>query len=70
VSGDKVALLAMVTKDLAGRVHAGKLLEAVAKVVGGRGGGRPDMAQGGGGDPAKVPAGLERAVAFVAESAG
>jgi alanyl-tRNA synthetase len=60
-----VSLLSMVTKDLTGVVHAGKLLKSVAEVVGGRGGGRPDMAQGGGGDPSKVPEALERAVELV-----
>ena len=42
----------MVTKDLVGKVHAGKLLGEVAAVLGGKGGGRPDMAQGGGKDAA------------------
>jgi alanyl-tRNA synthetase len=65
VADGKVSLLSMVTKDLTGVVHAGKLLKSVAEVVGGRGGGRPDMAQGGGGDPSKVPEALERAVELV-----
>jgi alanyl-tRNA synthetase len=65
VADGKVSLLAMVTKDLTKTLHAGKLLEGVAKVVGGRGGGRPDMAQGGGNDPSKVPEALERALELV-----
>lgn len=67
IGDGKVSLLAMVTKDLTGRVHAGKLLKEVAEVVGGRGGGRPDMAQGGGKDPDKVPLALEIALKYVSE---
>lgn len=48
VSGDKVALVAGVTKDLTDKYQAGKILNHVAQQVGGKGGGRPDMAQGGG----------------------
>ena len=44
----KVALIAIVTKDLTGRIKAGELVNRTAKVVGGKGGGRPDMAQAGG----------------------
>lgn len=44
----KAALLALVSKDLTGRIKAGDLVNATAKIVGGRGGGRPDMAQAGG----------------------
>jgi alanyl-tRNA synthetase len=54
VSQGKVLLIAGVTKDLTDRVHAGNLLKDVAKIVGGGGGGRPDMAQAGGKDPAKL----------------
>ena len=50
----KVNLIASVSKDLTGRVPAGKLIQEVAKVVGGGGGGRPDLAQAGGKDPAKL----------------
>lgn len=53
VGGEKLTMLAMVTKDLEGKVHAGNWLKQVAQSVGGRGGGRPDMAQGGCGDPSK-----------------
>jgi alanyl-tRNA synthetase len=55
VIADKVHLLAMVTPDLAGkRVHAGNLVKALAPMVGGSGGGRPDMAQAGGREPSKL----------------
>jgi alanyl-tRNA synthetase len=46
----KVALIAGVTKDLTAKVHAGKVIQTLAKQVGGRGGGRPDLAEGGGED--------------------
>ncbi len=54
VSGDKVSLVAGVTKDLTDKYQAGKILNHVATQVGGKGGGRPDMAQGGGTDPSKL----------------
>jgi alanyl-tRNA synthetase len=56
--GAEVKLVAMVTKDLVERVQAGKLLGEVAATLGGRAGGRPDMAQGGGKDAAAVPQAL------------
>ncbi len=46
----KVALIAGVTKDLTSKVHAGKLIQTLAQKVGGKGGGRPDLAEGGGDD--------------------
>jgi len=46
----KVVLIAGVTKDLTAKVHAGKLIQALAKQVGGSGGGRPDLAEAGGKD--------------------
>ncbi|MCL6416510.1 alanine--tRNA ligase [Aestuariirhabdus sp. Z084] len=55
-SGDKVSLAAGVTKDLTVRVKAGDLLKMVAAQVGGKGGGRPDFAQGGGSDASALPA--------------
>ncbi len=54
-----IALLTAVTKDLTKKVHAGKLLGSVAQTVGGRGGGRPDMAEGGGKDVDALPGALE-----------
>jgi alanyl-tRNA synthetase len=61
--GDKVNLVAGVTKDLTERFHAGKLIGQVAAKVGGKGGGRPDMAQAGG----KDPSGMDKALATVAD---
>jgi alanyl-tRNA synthetase len=70
VGGDKVSLVAMVTKDLVGRVQAGKLLGAVADGLGGRGGGKPDMAQGGApNDPVKLALVVEHVRRLVAETA-
>ena len=63
VEDDKVSLVAGVTKDLTDRVKAGDLIKNLAAQVGGKGGGRPDMAQGGGTDVAALPA----AIASVAE---
>jgi alanyl-tRNA synthetase len=59
----KVSLVAAVTRDLTKRYHAGKLIQTVAQVVGGGGGGRPDLAQAGGKDPAR----LDEALALVHE---
>ena len=56
VSDGKVTLVAGVTADLTGRVKAGELVNYVAQQIGGKGGGRPDMAQAGGTEPAKLPA--------------
>ncbi len=58
VSGDKVSLVAGVTKDLTGSYQAGKILNHVAQQVGGKGGGRPDMAQGGGTQPENIESAL------------
>src|SRR5690606_19133388 len=64
-----VALICGVTKDLAGKkVHAGKLVGAVAQEVGGRGGGRPDLAEAGGKDAGKLAAALEGVYEKVAAS--
>jgi alanyl-tRNA synthetase len=54
-----VSIVSAVTKDLTGKVHAGKLVGAVAQAVGGKGGGRPDMAEGGGKDAAALAGALE-----------
>ncbi len=57
-AGGKVTLIAGVTADLTGKVKAGELVNMVALQVGGKGGGRPDMAQAGGSDVAALPAAL------------
>jgi alanyl-tRNA synthetase len=54
-----VSIVSAVTKDLTAKVHAGKLVSAVAQAVGGKGGGRPDMAEGGGKDAAALDSALE-----------
>ena len=59
VTDDKVALVCGVTADLTSKYQAGKLLAQVAGQIGGKGGGRPDMAQGGGSDAAALPAALK-----------
>ena len=58
VEGGKVALIAGVTADATARVKAGDLVNHVAQQVGGKGGGRPDMAQAGGTDAAALPQAL------------
>ena len=54
-----VAIISAVTKDLTAKVHAGKLVGTVAAAVGGKGGGRPDMAEAGGSKPDALPSALE-----------
>jgi len=64
----RVQLVAAVTKDLAGgRAHAGKVIERIAPIVGGKGGGRPDMAQAGGKDPEGLSAALAEVYALAAQ---
>ncbi len=60
VEGDKVALVAMVTPDLTERFSAGHIVGEVARALGGKGGGRADMAQGGGAHPERLDAALAR----------
>ena len=62
---DKVVLVAGVTKDLTGQLKAGDLMKQAAAAVGGKGGGRPDMAQGGGVDAAALDGALALTVPFV-----
>jgi alanyl-tRNA synthetase len=65
--GEKVTLIAGVTNDLTGKVKAGELVNFVAQQVGGKGGGRPDMAQAGGTQPEKLPDALKSVPAWVQE---
>ena len=67
VNDGKVSLIAGVTADLTAKVKAGELVNFVAQQVGGKGGGRPDMAQAGGTDAAKLPSALESVKGWVAE---
>jgi alanyl-tRNA synthetase len=67
VNDGKVALIAGVTSDLIGKVKAGELVNFVAQQVGGKGGGRPDMAQAGGTEPAKLPGALQSVKSWVEE---
>jgi len=62
----KVTIVVTVTPDLVGSLHAGKLAGALAKIVGGGGGGRPDFAQAGGKDITKIPEALEQAPKLIA----
>ena len=67
VMGEKVSILTMATKDAVAKgVHAGNIVKAVAKLCGGGGGGRPDMAQAGAKDVAKVDEALAAAFDIVA----
>ncbi|QCU75239.1 alanine--tRNA ligase [Pseudoalteromonas distincta] len=66
-SGDKVSLIAGVTKDLTGKVKAGELVNHMAGQVGGKGGGRPDMAQAGGSEPQNLAAALDSVTAWLTE---
>ncbi|THJ35198.1 alanine--tRNA ligase [Lampropedia aestuarii] len=69
VDGDKVQLAAGVTKDLIGTIKAGELVNFVAQQVGGKGGGKPDMAMAGGTDATALPQALASVQAWVAERA-
>jgi alanyl-tRNA synthetase len=67
VADGKVSLIAGVTKDATSKVKAGELVNFVAQQVGGKGGGRPDMAQAGGTDPAGLPQALAGVAGWVGE---
>jgi alanyl-tRNA synthetase len=70
VDGGKVSLIAGVTADLTARLKAGELVNFVAGQVGGKGGGRPDMAQAGGTDPSGLPRALAAVPDWIAQRAG
>ncbi len=59
VNNSHVSIISAVSKDLTSKVQAGKLVGEMAKAIGGKGGGRPDMAEGAGKDPSLLPAALE-----------
>ena len=65
-SEDKINILAMATKDATkAGIHCGNIVKEVAKITGGNGGGRPDMAQAGGRKPEKLPEMLEKAPGMI-----
>ncbi|WP_445374163.1 alanine--tRNA ligase [Photorhabdus tasmaniensis] len=66
ISDDKVSLIVGVTKDLTARIKAGELISSVAQQIGGKGGGRPDMAQAGGSDVKALPSALDSVEEWVA----
>ena len=70
VKGDKVSLVAGVTKDSTDRVQAGELINFVAQQVGGKGGGRADLAQAGGNDPSALQGALASVPAWVTQKTG
>jgi alanyl-tRNA synthetase len=68
-AGDaNVTLVASVTKELTKRYHAGNIIKELAGMVGGGGGGRPDFAQAGGKEPAKIDAALKRAEELIRQA--
>ena len=67
-AGAKAMLIVVVTQDLTDRYHAGKIIKQVAAEVGGRGGGRPDMAQAGGNQPGNLDKALAKAYEVVERS--
>lgn len=70
VDGEKISLIAGVSKDLTGQLKAGDLMREIASQVDGKGGGRPDMAQGGGTNPAALPDALASVETWVKKQLG
>ncbi|MDD5642934.1 MAG: DHHA1 domain-containing protein, partial [Syntrophales bacterium] len=68
-AGDKAMLIALVSKDLTKRFPAGAIIKELAPIVGGSGGGKPDLAQAGGPDKDKIGAALQQAYEVVAKKA-
>ncbi len=68
IAGSKAMLIAVVTQDLTDRYHAGSIIKQVAAEVGGRGGGRPDMAQAGGDQPENLDKALARAFEVIQQN--
>jgi alanyl-tRNA synthetase len=67
VADGKVSLIAAVTPDVSARIRAGELVNYVATQVGGKGGGKPDMAMAGGNQPERLPAALASVQSWVGE---
>ena len=64
-NSDKVFLLVGVTKDLTKKYHAGNIVKELSEIVGGRGGGKPDLAQAGGNIPGKLDEALNKTVEII-----
>ena len=62
---DKVSIIVRVSADLTDRVKAGNIIKEIAPIVGGRGGGKPDMAEGGGNIPDKLPEAIEKSIDLI-----
>jgi alanyl-tRNA synthetase len=69
VQGDRVALLAAVSKEATKQYHAGNIIKQIAPLVGGGGGGRPDFAQAGGKDPTRLDEALQKVYELIEEGA-
>jgi alanyl-tRNA synthetase len=67
-NSDKVSLVATVTSNLNPKLHAGKLVKEISSIVGGSGGGRPEMAEAGGKDPSRMAQALQAVGAYVASA--
>ncbi|HEY0460403.1 MAG TPA: alanine--tRNA ligase [Pyrinomonadaceae bacterium] len=67
---DKVSFIVRVSDDLTGKIKAGKIVQEIAPIVGGRGGGKPDMAEGGGTDASKLPEALEASYKSIEQMLG
>ena len=67
---DKVSFIVRVSDDLTDKIKAGKIVQEIAPIVGGRGGGKPDMAEGGGTDASKLNDALQASYAVVEQMLG
>ena len=69
VQGDRVSLLAAVSKEATQRYHAGNIIKQIAPLIGGGGGGRPDFAQAGGKDPTRLDEALQKVYELIEKGA-
>jgi alanyl-tRNA synthetase len=70
IEDDKVSFIVRVSDDLTSKVSAGKIVQEIAPIVGGRGGGKPDMAEGGGTEPNKLQDAIEASYSVIEKMAG
>ena len=63
-----VSIVASVSPDLTKQIQAGKIIQTIAPILGGKGGGRPEFARGAGKDPAKIGEALEKAAEFIRQA--